>query len=132
MSAAVPEALSVFQSQATWFADTAFESRAVADYQIFGLRRYKVPLWDIHDRTRRFKMKNPVEVDLRFEDGWFFAENEKLTMVGVGRTAEDAIMEFSQHIIHFHLFYRSLSWDQVTGEAVRLKNVFENLLEEVA
>ena len=44
---------------------------------------------------------------------------------------DEAISAFSEHLVHFYAHYKRLDWNNVTGEAMRLKEIYEDLFEEV-
>ena len=58
----------------------------------------------------------------------FFAENEYFGIFTTGKSREEAINNFSEQIIHFYNHYKQLNWDRVTGEALRIKKLFKNLV----
>lgn len=72
----------------------------------------------------------PIKVRIYSEDNLFFAENETLVIIGTGSSAPEAMNDFCSHIIHFYHYYKKLSWDKVTGDAVRLKKLYEALFIE--
>ena len=72
----------------------------------------------------------PIKVRIYSEDNLFFAENETLVIIGTGSSAMAAMDDFCRHIIHFYNYYKKLSWDKVTGDAVRLKNLYKTLFIE--
>ncbi|MEA1991059.1 MAG: hypothetical protein U9N58_02540 [Thermodesulfobacteriota bacterium] len=61
----------------------------------------------------------------------FFVENETLDIFATGETREEAIRAFNEHLIYFYNHYKNLSWDRVTGEAERLKRLYEDLFQDV-
>lgn len=90
----------------------------------------KFPLFCLHVFQRTYRPVKPILVQLSRDGDWFFAENETLAIVGTGASAEAAILDLEQHIVHFWRTYRELPDDRVTGEAIRLKKLFANLLTE--
>jgi len=72
------------------------------------------------------KLEN-LEVET-YQDGRFwYVKNEELNIIGTGDSQEEAKNDFYSLIIHFHDYYKRLSADKVTGEASRLKNIFETI-----
>ncbi|MCK4391113.1 MAG: hypothetical protein KAV83_12855 [Desulfobacterales bacterium] len=61
----------------------------------------------------------------------FFAEDENLGIFATGESRNEAISAFGEHLVHFYEHYKRLNWDSVTGEARRLKKIYEELFEEV-
>ncbi len=60
----------------------------------------------------------------------FFAENENLNVCGTGETSQEALADLRLHILHFYKYYRELDKEQLVGDAVRLKELYHNLLIE--
>jgi hypothetical protein len=89
------------------------------------------PIWRV-ERPHEcdLRARRPIGVRLRHEGPFFFAENEELALYGVGETVGDAVDDLKSHLAHFYSHYRSLSWDQVTGEARRLKQLYADLFIE--
>lgn len=84
------------------------------------------PLWSIS----KYKVSKPIKVHIYFEDNLFFAENETLVVVGTGNSIDEAMDDFCRHIIHFYHYYKRLSRDKITGDAIRLKKLYETLFTE--
>lgn len=72
----------------------------------------------------------PIKVRIYSEDNLFFAENETLVIIGTGSSVLEAMDDFCRHIIHFYYYYKKLSLDKITGDAVRLKKLYETLFIE--
>lgn len=72
----------------------------------------------------------PIKVHIYSDDSLFFAENETLVIIGTGSSAIEAMDDFCSHVIHFYHYYKKLSWNKVTGDAVRLKKLYETLFVE--
>src|SRR3989338_2958733 len=88
------------------------------------------PLWTIPVRMKQYRSVKPITVHIHVEDNVFFAENETLVIVGTGNSLTEAIADLSNHIIHFYHYYKKLPMDKVTGDAARLKRVYETLFVE--
>ena len=93
-------------------------------------RQLMTPLWSVGTPEKRFRTIKPLSVRIYFEDGLFFAENETLLLYGTGTTPDEAVEDLGLHIIHFYQYYKDLDWPQVTGDAIRLKRIYEGLLVE--
>ena len=105
------------------------ESTAVAEPF---LKPFKFPLFQLTIFGRTFLPSKPIGINVTRDGAWFFAENESLNVVGTGGSIEEALLDVEHHIVHFWQYYRSLQDSQVTGDAVRLKKLFSNLLAEAA
>jgi hypothetical protein len=110
--------------------DTAAEIVGEDLLQNLPSRRLMTPLWTVETPEKSFKMTKPISVRVYFDDDLFFAENDTLLLYGSGISPEEAIVDLELHIIHFYQYYKSLDWSQVTGDAKRLKSLYENLLIE--
>ena len=80
--------------------------------------------------TRRFCTSKPIAVKVYREEDLFFAENENLAVCGTGTTPQGALYDLALHIIHFYEYYRNIDASKLTGEALKLKNLYQNLLIE--
>jgi len=110
--------------------DTAKEIVAEDLFQSLPSRKLMAPLWSVGFFEKRFRMVKPIAVRVYFDDGLFFAENDALLLYGTGMSPEEAIEDLGSHIIHFYHYYRNLDWSKATGDAIRLKRLYENLLSE--
>jgi len=96
------------------------------------LKPFKFPLLKLTIAGHTFLPAKPIGVNVTQDGAWFFAENEALNVVGTGGSLEEAVLDLEYHIVHFWQYYRSLEDSQVTGDAIRLKNIFSSLLAEAA
>ncbi|MDA8240906.1 MAG: hypothetical protein M0Z67_11135 [Nitrospiraceae bacterium] len=119
------EAVSAFASSTHFPAGTAQER-----IPEFGGQSLFAPIWSVTDRTKKRQVSKPIKVHIYFEGDVFFAENETLVVVGTGSSPTEAIDDLGRHIIHFYQYYKRLSWDKVTGDALRLKKIYETLFIE--
>jgi hypothetical protein len=92
--------------------------------------RHSAPLWTITTETKRYIISKPIKVLIYPEDNLFFAENETLVVIGTGDSATEAINDFCRHVIHFYHYYKRLPLDKATGDAIRLKKLYETLFTE--
>ncbi len=95
-----------------------------------GSKPWKFPLFQLTISGRTFLPSKPIGVHVTQDGSWFFAGNEALNVTGTGGSLEEAVLDLEHHIVHFWEYYGSLQDSQVTGEAVRLKKLFSNLLAE--
>lgn len=119
------DAVTAFDSTCVFSAGTAQES-----IPSFTGQNLFAPLWGVATKKKKYSVSKPIKVHIYSEDDTFFAENETLVVVGTGSSQNEAIDDLGRHIIHFYQYYRKLSWDKVTGDAVRLKKVYETLFVE--
>ncbi|MBE9570180.1 MAG: hypothetical protein IMF11_06120 [Proteobacteria bacterium] len=97
-----------------------------------GLSAARTPLWRFRSPHVVILSSKPVTVKVHRGEALFFAENENLGIFATGESRNEAINAFCQDLVHFYEHYKRLDWDRVTGEAMRLKKIYENLFQEVA
>lgn len=90
----------------------------------------KTPCWRFSALDRVVISSKPVSIRISKGEALFFAENENLGIYATGETRSEAIQAFSDHVTHFYHHYKTLSWDRVTGEACRLKKLYEDLFRD--
>ncbi len=123
MTYATRESVSAFEPVHPFKIGTGREKMSDADLQKYLGHGYSAPLWSIETK----KVTRPIKVRIYMEDNLFFVENYTLVIIGTGESITDAIDDFSRQVIHFYKYYRRLSWDRVTGDAERLKGLYETL-----
>lgn len=87
--------------------------------------------------TGKIKVKNkyyniltPISIRIYQCEGFFFAENENLSIYGIGKNYQEAIEDFKMHLIYFFKYYKKLKKNELTGEAIRLKNLYKEIIKE--
>lgn len=105
---------------------------AITPHEIFeGIKRYPpAPLWRIQSETKSFYTPRPITVKIYREEDTFFAENENLIVCGTGESPQEAVSDLCLHIIHFYEYYKGLEKENLIGDALRLKDLYSNLLIE--
>jgi hypothetical protein len=88
------------------------------------------PIWHIRQEQRCFRLVQPLMVRVRQDEDFFFAENETLRLVGTGTNPAQALVDFSMHLMHFHQYYTQIPPGQLTGDAKRLKQLFQSIFVE--
>jgi hypothetical protein len=95
-------------------------------------RVYKpAPLMKLQENARKFYTPKPILVNIYRDGELFFAENENLVVCGTGHTRKEALEDLSLHIIHFFEYYNKLDKSELIGDALRLKELYQNLLVEI-
>ena len=89
-----------------------------------------IPIWFFRADDRALRARKAIAVRIRNEGIYFFAGNETLAIEGTGLSASEAIDDFGFHVTHFYQYYQTLTDEQVSGEAVRLKRLFSELFNE--
>lgn len=120
------ETVSAFSPSSSFPIGTAQERMPDNEFKNRRIYSQNSPLWSIP----KYKVSKPIKVHIYFEDNLFFAENETLVVVGTGNSINEAMDDFCRHIIHFYHYYKRLSRDKVTGDAIRLKKLYETLFTE--
>lgn len=110
--------------------ETAKERMPDREFKNKSIHSQNYPLWTITSPVKKYKLFKPIKVRIYSEDELFLAENETLVVFGAGETIDEAINDFCKHVIHFYHYYKHLSWEKVTGDAVRLKKIYETLFAE--
>lgn len=95
------------------------------------LSTVRTPLWRFPSPHIIIRSSKPVSVRVSKGEMLYLAENENLGIFATGETREEAIHAFCDHLVHFYEHYTTLDWDDVTGEACRLKEIYTNLFEVV-
>jgi len=72
----------------------------------------------------------PVSVRFSVGEKLFFAENENLGIFASGDTPFEAVSDFSDQLVYFYEFYRDKTSDELTGDALRIKGLFDALFRE--
>ncbi len=100
--------------------------------EIFGhQKRYQpAPIMRLQENTRKFRTPKPILVTIYQDEDSFFAENENLVVCGTGHTPQEALKDLGQHIIHFFEYYKNLDESNLIGDALRLKELYQDLLIE--
>ncbi|MBI5208222.1 MAG: hypothetical protein HY934_10625 [Candidatus Firestonebacteria bacterium] len=88
------------------------------------------PIWTIKQKAKTFYVRKPITIKTFREDNLFFVENDNLGIYGFGESPQEALEDFKSHIIYFYNYYKNLTMDQITGDAIRLKKLYKNLLVE--
>ncbi len=127
MTSATRESVSAFDPVLPFPVETGKGRMTDEDFQKFMAHGYSAPLWSIPTKRKKYKVSKPIKVHIYIEDNLYFVENETLVIVGTGESITDAIDDFGKQIIHFYKYYKKLSWDRVTGDAERLKGLYESL-----
>lgn len=90
-----------------------------------------VPMWSWDLPKGRLVSEKLIAVRIWHEEGHFYAANETLSICGIGATAQEALSEFSEQVVHFYQYYKGLGNDRVTGLARRIKETYATLFVEV-
>ncbi len=84
----------------------------------------------ISEEDRAIRKLKPISILISSDGGHVFVENEKLGIFGEGTTTREAIDDFVTHIKYFYHYYKSLDKENLMGEAIRLKSIYETILQE--
>jgi len=90
----------------------------------------KLPVWVFSSEGKAIKAKKPVSLKVFRGETLFFVENETLEIYATGESLEEAMRVFNDHLIYFYTHYKDLGWEHVTGNAVRLKKLYQKNFEE--
>jgi len=90
----------------------------------------KMPAWTFHCQDKVLYSTLPVDVNIRREEMFYFAESEKLKIFVIGETYDEAMRAFAEQLLYFYEHYKRLTPDKVTGEAERLKRIYSTHFKE--
>jgi len=90
----------------------------------------KMPAWAFRYKRKVLYSTLPVDVNIRREDMFYFAENETLKIFVVGDTLNEAMRVFAEQLLYFYEHYKGLTPDKVTGEAEKLKQLYSTHFKE--
>lgn len=85
------------------------------------------PMWEFSHHNKKVLSLKPVSIQITKGEKLFFAENDNLAIYATGETPPKAINAFCEELIYFYHHYKKLSWNQVTGEAKKLKIIYEDI-----
>ena len=88
------------------------------------------PLMEFRSEQKHYAASKPILIKVFKVEDVFFAENESLILSGTGTSREDAVLDFVGHVHYFYNFYKRKNENELTGDALRLKKIYENLLIE--
>lgn len=89
-----------------------------------------VPLWEFSGRGKTIHPKEPISLSINMGETLYLAENERLGIYVTGESRDAAIKAFVEELLHFYDHYKNINWNQVTGEAKRLKKLYNNNFSE--
>ena len=108
--------------------DTAIETD-LGEY----LRSLKseTPNWSFRWQHKTVTSVLPVILSIKKEGTDYLVENETLKIFVAAESLDQALMFFSEQVVHFYDHYRNLTPDRVTGEAERLRELYCAYFNEV-
>lgn len=89
--------------------------------------QFKTPVWKFSYKNKTILASKPISIEIKKGEAHFFAENENLGIYSIGESYNCAIKAFCEELIYFYNHYKNLPWTRVTGEAKRLKKLYEEL-----
>ena len=106
------------------------ETTNIIDWQQVFKNKKTVYIYRLSKENKQYIISNPIAVKIYQDEALFFAENENLNVCGTGETSQEALADLHLHILHFYEYYRKIDKEQLVGDAVRLKELYHNLLIE--
>ena len=88
------------------------------------------PLMEFRSDHKHYATSKPILIKVYKTEDVFFAENESLVLSGTGTSRDEAVLDFVQHIDYFYSFYKNKNESDLTGDALRLKKIYDHLLIE--
>lgn len=102
----------------------------IIDWQQVFKNKKTVYIYRLSKENKQYIICNPIAVKIYQDEDLFFAENENLNVCGTGETSQEALADLHLHILHFYKYYRKIDKEQLVGDAIRLKELYYNLLIE--
>jgi hypothetical protein len=93
------------------------------------LRAETVPLTSLVDQGRTLSLVTPLTLQVSVEDGAYFVENEALHLFAKGSSLDEAVEAFAGDLAYYWHYYNALRDDEVAGEGVELKRIYEGLVK---
>lgn len=84
-----------------------------------------------NDKIKKYKLARPLKVNVYSKGNLFFVENSDIVIVGTSNFVNTAIDDFCKHVIHFYNYYKTLSINKITGDAIRLKKLYETIIRKI-
>lgn len=90
----------------------------------------RVPIWRFTEDELNLRSKKAIIINVCRSMNHYFAENETLNIFATGDSYLEAIEAFKEHILYFYQHFKSLSSEEVTGEAAEMRESFAELFVE--
>jgi hypothetical protein len=87
-----------------------------------------LPLFSFTFGGSEMRLRRPLMLRVVAEDGEVFVENDALRIFGRGGTLQAAVESFAHDLVYYWRYYRNLGAEEIAGDAVRLKAVYEELV----
>lgn len=88
------------------------------------------PRWRFISNTVTLSSKKPIKIQVEQGQELYFVSNERLAIYASGESIFKAFKDFDEQLIYFYNYYKNLSWDQVTGLACKIKQIYEENFNE--
>jgi len=86
----------------------------------------KYPMKEFFSDGKVIVSKRPVVLTVAFEDEQYYATNDNLNIFAVGDSISSVVEDFSHHIVHFYEYYTNKGEDEIVGNALRLKEIYDS------
>ena len=91
----------------------------------FPIGKRRIPIRSFNSNTISIECNKPVEMIIYYDDDCFIAENENLHIFATGETSDEATSSFISQVIHFYQYYVSVQQNEITDDALELKNLYD-------
>ena len=95
------------------------------DKDNIAISKVREPFYSFAYDGQVLESNKPVEITLYFNEDCYVSENETLNIYAAAESIEEAKSEFIVQLMHFYRYYMSLSIDEVVGDAINIKNIYE-------
>ena len=86
-----------------------------------------IPKWRFRSGNEIVLSTKPIEIIIETGKEQIFTYNENLAIYASGHNLFESLDDFGEQLVYFYNYYKNLSYDQVTGQAIELKKIFENI-----
>jgi len=102
-------------------ATVASDYEAINDQNLY-------PVFAINIDGELKQLKKFILLRLRYEDGYYFSENEMFNISGNGDSVGEALKNATSDISYFYNHYLSLNDDELVGNGLELKRIYSQIL----
>ena len=86
------------------------------------------PVFAININGEMKLLKKIIQLRIRYEDGYYFSENEMYHISGYGDSAREALKNAVYDISYFYNYYLSLNENELIGNGLELKRIYSQIL----
>lgn len=108
--------------------DRNFKITKASNDDLFNTQNKLYPVFAIIIDGELKPLKFAIQLRIRYEDGFYFAENEAFHIYGNGESIAEALKSAALDISYFYNYYLNLDDDELVGKGLELKRLFSQIL----